>query len=102
MNENFRIHLHVERVRNVDCRLYGLAEAVISDVRDDTDDLKRLAYSGGEDAKRSVLEVRDAKRLADRTANGPGEARHRFVDHREGGTAWSRPDPSSSGGDGNP
>jgi hypothetical protein len=40
--------------------------------------------------------------LADRTANGPGEARHRFVDHREGGTAWSRPDPSSSGGDGNP
>ena len=55
MNENFRIHLHVERVRNVDCRLYGLAEAVISDVRDDADDLKRLADTAGEDANGPFL-----------------------------------------------
>src|ERR1700722_9212253 len=82
-NKNFRIHLHVERVRNVDCRLYGLAEAVVSDVRDDAYDLKRLADAGGEDAKRSVLEVGNAKRLTDRTAIGPVEARHRFVDNRD-------------------
>ena len=103
MNENFRIHLHVERVRNVDCRLYGLTEAVVSDVRDDTYDLKRLADAGGEDAKWSVLEVRDAKRLADRTAIGPVPARHRFVDHRERGTAHGLGlVPDSSGEDGNP
>src|SRR4029077_13256866 len=74
-----------------------------SDVRDDAYDLKRLADAGGEDAKRSVLEVGDAKRLADRIVIGPVEARHRFVDHRERGAAHGLGlVPDSPGKHGNP
>src|SRR5262249_1426089 len=84
-NENFRVHLQVERIWDVDSRPNRLTQAVIPDVCDYTDDLKGLGRARWNEAERLVLKIGEAYKLPKCEALGPVLTHHFFVYYRN----WS-------------
>ena len=86
-NENFRVYLKVERIGEVDSGPNRLTEAVIPDVCDYTDDLKRLCRGWWNEAERLVLKIGEADKLPECDALVPVLTRQFFVYYRNGNSA---------------